>query len=48
MRQFEALPEDAWQQTFNELLLRLPRELYWSALLPLTYENVGDQGVRLL
>src|SRR5437667_2390112 len=48
MRQYETLPEDGWQQIFNDLLRRLPRELYWSALLPLTYETVGDQGVRLL
>jgi hypothetical protein len=48
MRVFETLPEDGWQQIFNDLLRRLPRELYWSALLPLTYENVEDQGVRHL
>jgi len=48
MRQFETLPEDGWQQIFNDLLRRLPSELYWSALLPLTYKNVEDQGVRQL
>jgi hypothetical protein len=31
MRQFETLPEGGWQQIFNDLLRRLPRELYWSA-----------------
>ena len=48
MRQFETLPEDGWQQIFGDLLRRLPSELYWSALLPLTYETVGDRGVRQL
>ena len=48
MRQFETLPEGGWQQIFNDLLRRLPRELYWSALLPLTYETVEDRGVRQL
>jgi Domain of unknown function (DUF5063) len=48
MRHFETLPEGGWQQIFNDLLRRLPRELYWSALLPLTYETVEDRGVRQL
>jgi uncharacterized protein DUF5063 len=48
MPEFETLPEDDWQQIFNDLLRRLPRELYWSALLPLTYETVEDRGVRQL
>jgi hypothetical protein len=48
MRQFETLPEGGWRQIFNDLLRRLPRELYWSALLPLTYETVEDRGVRQL
>jgi hypothetical protein len=48
MRQFVTLPEDKWQEIFSDLMSRLPRELYWSALLPLTYETVGDRGVREL
>jgi Domain of unknown function (DUF5063) len=48
MRHFETLPEDAWQRIFKDLVRRLPGELYWSALLPLTYETVKDQGVRQL
>lgn len=46
LRPFETLPEDRWGQVFNDLARRLPTELYWSALLPLTYETVGDRGVR--
>ncbi len=48
MRKFETLPEDGWHQIFNDLVRRLSRELYWSALLPLAYETVKDQGVRQL
>jgi len=48
LRTFETLPTDRWQQVFNDLASRLPKELYWSALLPLTYVTVGDRGVREL
>ncbi len=32
----------------SRLLARLPRELYWSALLPLTWKSVGDVGNQQL
>ena len=40
--------EDAGEAVFDELARRLPPQLYWSDLLPLTWETVGDAGVRQL
>ena len=34
--------------TRNQLIQRLPVELYWSALGPLTWETVGDAGVQVV
>jgi hypothetical protein len=39
-------PDPAEDPAFARLLERLPAALYWSALRPLTWETVGDQGVR--
>ena len=33
---------------FDALVQRIPPEIYWSDLLPLTWETVGDVGVRML
>lgn len=32
----------------NQLIQRLPSELYWSALRPLTWETVADTGVQVI
>jgi hypothetical protein len=32
----------------NQLIQRLPSELYWSALRPLTWETVADAGVKAI
>ena len=32
----------------DQLIVRLPANLYWSALLPLTWETVGSKGVQEL
>jgi len=48
VREFVSLADDRWLEIFNDLVRRLPRPLYWSALLPLTYETVGDRGARQL
>lgn len=40
--------EDAANSVFDNLTKRLPPEIYWSDLLPLTWETVGDSGVRRL
>jgi hypothetical protein len=39
-------PEPAEDPAFVRLLERLPADLYWSALRPLTWETVGDRGAR--
>ena len=48
VRHFDGVTDDTWQAVFNDLLRRLPRPIYWSGLLPLTYENVGDRGASQL
>ena len=45
-RQFSLLPSDLWVAIRDELMRRLPHEMYWTALLPLTYETVADVGTR--
>ena len=40
--------EDAAEAVYDELVRRLPSQIYWSDLLPLTWETVDDACVRQL
>jgi hypothetical protein len=41
-------PDPDEDPAFGGLVARLPDDLYWSALRPLTWETVGDRGAREL
>jgi hypothetical protein len=41
-------PEDQWVAVRDDLRSRLPPRIYWTALLPLTHETVGDGGNQQL
>jgi hypothetical protein len=42
------IPESDQEEITASLERQLPREIYWSGLLPLTYLTVGDAGVTQL
>jgi hypothetical protein len=44
----ELVTESKGAAIMTSLEMRLPKKMYWSALLPLTYETVGDFGVNEL